>query len=194
MFVSLSRIHFLWQASERHRCDWIYNPAMFTVIIILCSLRYVKICFSTEENMLSPTTRTSALLPTGLLHPHLPRWKDGCMQHLTFERRFDDSTGDIRSEDDIPPRVLIKWFLLQKSSRWQIVFENNAVCLDRSIQYFLAGKAAWLARRWVRTLEIRALVLVLPPGLCGGMGKHHWNYCASLSPPSLPIEMGSCKT
>lgn len=90
--------------------------------------------------------------------------------------------GDIPLEDDIPPRVLIKWFLLQESSCWQIVFENNAVCLDQSVLYSLA---VWLARRWVRTPDIQALVLALPSGLCGGMGKHPWNYCASLSPLSL---------
>lgn len=76
------------------------------------------------------------------------------MQHLMFKCRLDGSMGDIALEDDIPPRMLIKWFLLQESSCWQIVFENNAVCLDQSILYFLAGKTVWLVRLWVRTPDI----------------------------------------
>lgn len=93
--------------------------------------------------------------------------------------------GGILLEDDIPPRVLIKWFLLQESSRWQIVFENNAVCLEQSIPCFLTGQAVWLAGCWGRAPDIRALVQALPPGMCGGPDKHPWNYFASLSTPSL---------
>lgn len=193
MFASLCRIHFLWQASKRHQRDWIYNPATFTVIIILCWLRHMQILFlSRGENAVTyhvclciacyQSPSPPSALPKGLGH-----WlqKDGCIQHLTFKCRLDGSMGDILLEDDIPPRVLIKWFLLQESSCWQIVFENNAVCLDQSILYFLAGKAAGLARQWVRTPDIQALVLALPPGLCGGTAKRPWNYSASLLAPSL---------
>lgn len=147
--------------------------------------------------MPSPTTCASSFVArssTTLTCPTEGLWKDDCLQHPALECRLDGSMGHILLEDAIPPRVIIRWFLLQENSRWQIVFANNAVCLEQSILCSLAGQAMWLAGHWggLQTSEpwcrlcLRACVGVQTstPGITLHL----------LLPPALPIKMGSCKT
>lgn len=120
-------------------------------------------------------------------------WKHST-QHPALEHRLDGSMGDILLEDDIPPRVLMRWFVLQESSRWQIVFENNAVCSEQSILCFLAGQAVWLAGCCGRALQPSS-----GAGFASGFVRgYEWAplelLCISFYPQPCLLKWDSCKT
>lgn len=138
---------------DRHPSDiqvWLnlepVTEALCTVIIVFCWPTHIQILgYSRGEHAIT----YNMCLFISCCHP-LPPWipcrmagltlEDDSIQHPTLECRLDGSMGHILLEDDIPPRVIIRWFLLQESSRWQIVFENNAVCLEQTILCFLGGQ------------------------------------------------------